>query len=154
MTIFDYKNPRLDEFNVTVQLRSESVDLYSFALDLSVDRYDAKELAMNTVTIAQVWHRRLGYLDAQSLYILRKRDGTGITFEGAVWDCNVCAVGKAQQLAHPKTANQKFNRPFQLCYEYLIGPFTPVTIGGYKYVSKVTDAYTKWTAVYLLTNKN
>ena len=36
----------------------------------------------------------------------------------------------------------------------LDGPFTPVAIGGYKYVSKITGEYTKWTAVYLLTNKN
>ena len=35
-----------------------------------------------------------------------------------------------------------------------MGPFTPVVIGGYKYVSKITDEYTKWTAVCLLTNKN
>ena len=34
-----------------------------------------------------------------------------------------------------------------------MGPFTPVAIGGYKYVSKITDEYTKWTTVYLLTNK-
>ena len=35
--IFDYKNPRLEGFNVTVPLRSESGDLYLFVLDLSVD---------------------------------------------------------------------------------------------------------------------
>ena len=153
-TIFDYENPRLEGLNVTVPLGSESGDLYSFVLDLNVDRYGAKELAMNAVTNAQVWHRRLGHLHAQSLDILRKRDGTGIAFEGAISDCDVCAVGKAQQLSHPKTANHKVSRTFQLCYGDLIGPFTPVAIGGYRYVSKITDEYTKWTAVYLLTNKN
>ena len=35
-----------------------------------------------------------------------------------------------------------------------MGPLMPVDIGGYKYVSKVTDEYTKWTTVYLMTNKN
>ena len=83
-----------------------------------------------------------------------KRGGTDITFEGAVSDCDVCAMGKAQQLAHPKTVNHKVNQPFQLCYGGLMGPFTPVVIGGYKYVSKVTDECIKWTAIYLLTNKN
>ena len=34
-----------------------------------------------------------------------------------------------------------------------MGPFTPVAIGDYKYVSKITDEYTKRTAFYLLTNK-
>ncbi|CAM9583594.1 unnamed protein product, partial [Ascophyllum nodosum] len=99
---------------------------------------------MNAVTDAQVWHRRLGHLHAQSLDVLRKRDGTGIAFEGAVSACDVCAVGKTQQLAHPKTANHKVSRSFQLYYGDLIGPFTSVAIGGYnKYVSKITDEYTK-----------
>ena len=61
---------------------------------------------------------------------------------------------KDQQLAHSKTANQKANRPFQLCYGDVMGSFTPVAIGSYKYASKVTDEYTKQTAVYLLNNKN
>ena len=65
VTIFDYENHRLEGFNVTVPLRSESGDLYSFVLDLSADRYGAKELAMNAVTNAQVWHRLLGHLHAQ-----------------------------------------------------------------------------------------
>ena len=109
---------------------------------------------MNTIANAQMWHRRLGYLIAPSLTILRKRDGTGITFEETVSDCDVCAAGKAQQLAHPKIANHKVNLPFQLCYGNLMGPFTPVVIGGYKCVSKVTDEYTKWTTVYMLNSKN
>ena len=107
---------------------------------------------MNAVANAQ--HRRLGHLHAQSLDILRKRDSNGITFEGAVSDCDVSAVGKAQQLAHSKRANHKVNRPFQLWYGDLMVPFTPVAIGSSKYVSKVNDEYTKWTAVYLLTKKN
>ena len=34
------------------------------------------------------------------------------------------------------------------------GPFTPVAIGGYTYISKITNEYAKWTTVFLLTNKN
>ena len=45
-------------------------------------------------------------------------------------------MGKAQQLSYHKSANHKVNRPFQLCYVYLIEPFMPVTIGGYTYVGK------------------
>ena len=35
-----------------------------------------------------------------------------------------------------------------------MGPFSPMVLGGYKYVSKISDEYTKWTTVELLTNKN
>ena len=95
-------------------------------MGLNADRYDVEELAMNAVANAQVWHRLLGHLHAQSLVILRKRYGTGITFERVVSDCDACAVGKAQQLAHLETINHKVNQPFQLCYVDLIGPCTPV----------------------------
>ena len=133
-------------------LLGESSDRYSFVLDLSTDRYGAKELTMNAVANAQVWHRWLDHLHTQSLDILRKRDGSGITFERAVSDCNVCAVAKAHHLSPPETANHKINRSFQLCYGDLMGRLTLVAIGGYKYVNKITDKYTKWTAVYLITN--
>ena len=132
----------------------ESRDLYSFVLDLVADGYGVSEPAMNAVTNAQTWHRRLSPLHAQSVDILRKRDGTDITFKRAVSDCNIWAVRKAQQLAHLKTANHKVNGPFQLCYRDLVEPFPSVAIGGYKYVSKVTDKYTKWAAIYVSPNNN
>ena len=64
ITIFDYENPRLKESNVIVPLRSKSGDLYWFVLALTANRCGAKELAMNAVANAQVWHRRLGHLHA------------------------------------------------------------------------------------------
>ena len=114
VAILDYENSRLKGFNATVPLRSESGDLYLFVLNLSADRYGAKKLAMNAVVNAQVWHRWLGHLYAQSLNNLRKRDGTGTTFEELSRTATF-AVGKGQQFAHPKTANHKVSRPFQLC---------------------------------------
>ena len=84
---------RLEGFNVIVLLRGESGDLYLLVLDLSADRYGAKQLDVNAVTNAQMCHGRLPYFQAHSLDILPKQDGTGITFEGSVSDCDVCAVG-------------------------------------------------------------
>ena len=67
MTILDYEKPGLEGINVTVPLRSESGDLFSFVLDLSADGYGTKYLAINAVATARVWHRRLGHLHAPSL---------------------------------------------------------------------------------------
>ena len=36
-TILDHESPRMEEFNVTVLLRGESGEFYSFVLDLSAD---------------------------------------------------------------------------------------------------------------------
>ena len=72
VAIFGHENSRLEEVNVTVPLRSESDDLYSFVLDLSADGYSVKELATNAVANAQVRYRRLGHPHLRSLDILRK----------------------------------------------------------------------------------
>ena len=153
--IFDRENPRLGAFGVTLPLRGKQDYLYSFVLDLSADAYGATELAMNAVSKAQVWHRRLGHLNKRSLELMQWHGGNGITFDGTIADCDVCAVGKGQQLAHPKKAQHAgITRPFQLCYGDLMDPFTPEAYRGFKGVSKITDQFTRWTAAYLLERKS
>ena len=150
VSIFDRENPRLEAFGVTLPLRGEQDDLYSFVLDLSADVYAATELAMNAVSNAQLWHRRLGHLKRRSLKLMQRHDGNGITFDGTIEDCDVCAVGKRQQLAQ----HAGITRPFHLFYGDLMSPFTPEAYGGFKYVSKITHHFTRWTAVYMLENKS
>ena len=155
ISIFDRENPRLEAFGVTLPLRGEQYNLYSFVLDLSADAYGTIELAMNGMYNAQLWHRRLGHLNRRSLELMQRHDGNSITFDGTIADYDVCAVGEDQQLAHPKSAQHTdIPRPFQLCYGDLMGPFTPEACGGFKYVSKIVDQFTRWTAVYLLENKS
>ena len=36
----------------------------------------------------------------------------------------------------------------------LMGPFKPAARGGYEYVSKITDLFTKWTVVYMFCTKD
>ena len=69
-------------------------------------------------------------------------------------DCDVCAVGKSHQLAHRKTADHKVNLPFQLVFADLMGPLIPEALGGYEYITKISDEYTKWTETYLLNSKH
>ena len=52
VSIFTRENARLEAFGVTLSLRGEQDDLYSFVLDLSADANGAAELAMNAVTNA------------------------------------------------------------------------------------------------------
>ena len=86
---------------------------------------------------------------------MQLHDGYGITFDSTIADCDVYAVGKGQQLAHPKKAQHaRITRPCQLCYGDLMGPFTPEAYGDFKYVSKITNQFTRWTAIYLQENKS
>ena len=86
---------------------------------------------------------------------MQRRDGNGVTFDDSIDHCDVCAVGKSHQLAYPKKAKHAdITAPFQLVYGDLMGPFKPAARGGYEYMSKITDQFTKWTAVYLLCTKD
>ena len=35
-----------------------------------------------------------------------------------------------------------------------MGPSTPKAYGNFQYINEITDQFTKWTAVYLLTKKS
>ena len=86
---------------------------------------------------------------------MQRLDGNAVTFGGLTNHCDVCAVGKSQQLAHPrKIKHADITASFHLVNADLMVPFEPAARGGYEYVSKITDQFTKWTAVYLLCTKN
>ena len=155
VSIFDFDNPRLELSGITVLLRAEDDDVYSLVFDLSADSHGGKELAMSAMTNAQLWHRRLGRLNKRSLELMQGRDDNGVAFDGSIDHCNVCGVGKSRQLAHPKKAKHTdITMSFQLVHGDLMGPFKPAARGGYEYMSKITDQFTKQMAVYLLCTKD
>ncbi|CAM9927547.1 unnamed protein product, partial [Sphacelaria rigidula] len=148
VSIFDMNNPRLETNNLTVPLQELESDLYFFSLELS-NGNDASGLALQAVDAAMLWHRRMGHLNSNSLNLLKNVGSNGVDFGGAVLDCDICAVGRSHQLAHPKTANNKVQRAFQLFITDLMGPIMPEVLGGFKYVCKIFDEYTRWTEIYL-----
>ena len=155
VSIFDFDNPRLELSGTTALLRAKDYDLYSLVFDLKANSHGGKELAINAMTNAQLWHRRLGHLNKRSSELMQRHDGSGVTFDGSIGHCDVCAVGKSDQLAHPKKAKHaNITAPFHLVYGDLMDPFKPAARGGYEYVKKITDQFTKWTAVYLLCTKD
>ena len=94
-------------------------------------------------------------INKKTLEFMQRRDRNGITFDGPLADCDVCAVGKSYQLAHPKKAkNAEVEASFQVVYGDLMEPFTPAAYGGYRYVNKITDQFSRWPAVYLFCSKN
>ena len=103
---------------------------------------------------ADIWHRRLGNINLRSMELLRPKEGSGVEYTGTVSDCDICALSKSRHEAHPKKSTRTTTRPTQLIYTDLMGPFTPPAKGGYRYVSKFTDDYSRMKEVYLLRNKS
>ena len=151
---FNFDDPRLKLSGITVPLRAKNDDFYSLVFGLSADSHGGKELAMNAMTNAHQRHRRLIRLNKKSLELTQSCDGNGVAFDGSIDHCDVYAGGQRHQLAHPKNVKHaNVTVPFQLVYGDPMGLFDPVACEGYEYVSKITDQFTKWTAVYLLCTK-
>ena len=104
-------------------------------------------------TSASVWHRRLGHMNPRNMEVLRHKKGNGMEYTGTISGCDICSVTKSKQQAHPKKSTRKTTRPMQLVYTDLMGPFTPAAKGGYRFVSKFTDDYSRMKEIFLLKNK-
>ena len=103
---------------------------------------------------ADIWHRRLGHTNPRSTELFRRKEGNGVEYTGTVSDCDICALSKSRQQAHPKKSTRTTTSPMQLIYTDLMGLFTPPAKGGYRYVSKFTDDYSRMKEVYLIRNKS
>ena len=96
VSIFDMTNPRRETYNHTFPLQDLGHDLYSFSLDLAGGG-NGTELAMHASANASLWHRQQGHLTRKSLSLLNNLDNHGLSFDGPVPDCDVCALGKSDR---------------------------------------------------------
>ncbi|CAB1105885.1 unnamed protein product [Ectocarpus sp. CCAP 1310/34] len=99
---------------------------------------------------ANTWHRWLRHLNFRSMELLRKKEDNGVDFSDSMTPCDICAISKSRQLAHPEKTNRETTAPMQLVYTDNMGKTTPLAKGGFGYVSKFTDAYSWMKEIYLL----
>ena len=89
----------------------------------------------------------------QELDVLKKEPASGVDCTGDLRNCSTCPFGKSAQQPHPKQATYNVLRPFQLVSVDTLGPFTPRSLGGFKYAVKFVDQQTKWKEVVLMKDK-
>ena len=172
ITILRAGNPQI-KFNKNTYLRlnqhGKHAGMCSFDLSLpAVDGETLAKAAMSGETktstpgvalaaqvSADTWHRRLGHMNPANMELLRKTEGNGVEYIGAVSGCDICAVGKSIQKAHPGKTKHKTDGPMELVYSYtdLMGPITPAARGGFKYVSKFTVDFSRMNEIFLLKSK-
>ena len=140
VSIFDLDNPRLVLSGITAPLCEKDDDRYSLVFDLSAGSHEGKKLAMSEMANAQLWLRRLAYLNKRSFELMQRRNCNGVVCDGSINPCDVCAVRKRHQLAQPKKAKHAdITAPFQFVYGDLMDTFKPTVHRGYEYGSKITD---------------
>ena len=86
----------------------------------------------------------MGHINHRSLDVLRKEPASGVDYTGDLKNCSTCPHGKSAQRPHPKQATYKVLRPFQFVSVDTLDPFTPKSLGGFKYAVKFVDQQTKW----------
>ena len=73
-------------------------------------------MAPTALLRADIWHKRLGHMNPRHMELLRKVDGNGVDYTGAVTDCDICKVCKIVQKAHPRKDSHQTNGPMELVY--------------------------------------
>ena len=92
-------------------------------------------------------------MNPKNMDLLRKQEGNGVEYSDNTSLCDICAISKSKQLAHPKTTTRKTTRPMQLVYTDNMGPITHAAKGGYRCACKFTDDFSRMKEIYLLRNK-
>ena len=104
---------------------------------------------------ADLWYRCVGHMNRKRIDTRQRMPGSGVDYNGDIQACDVCAVGKSKQEAHPNQATYDVQHAFQLVTVDLMGPIKPAALGGYsyQYVTKFVDQHTKWKEIFLIKTK-
>ena len=164
-TILETGNPHLlfgSKTSLLLNQNEEDAGMCSFdvslrAMDGLTQGKSKKTPSTSSVTLAaqasaDTWHRRLGHMNPRNMKTIRKVNGNVVEYTATVSGCDICAVGKSTQKVHPKDQH-KTDEPTKLVYTDLVGHITPAARGGYKYVRKFTDDFSRLKEVFLLESK-
>lgn len=105
---------------------------------------------------AKLWHERYGHIGFNNLKKVAKMvDGIDPTKLELSDDriCHTCVEGKQTKLPHNQERTRA-KRPLQLIHSDVVGPITPETREGNRYILTFIDDYTHFTVAYLLKKKS
>lgn len=143
-----------DEPGYALALREEGTLYY---LDVTIDGgrgTSGRAYPVGRAESINLWHRRLAHCHRGILQAAAKIKEAGVILRDELSPCKTCNMQKSTQKKHPKTTSQTAELPGQRVYTDLLGKISPPAKGGYTYVSKFTDEYSRMNAVYLLKTKN
>ena len=83
--------------------------------------------------------------------MLRKKEGNGVDFTDPMSPCDVCAISKNRQHAHPKNTTRQTTAPMHMVHTDNMGQVTPTAKGGFQYVDKFTDTFSRMKEIHLVT---
>nr|GEV73208.1 hypothetical protein [Tanacetum cinerariifolium] len=120
---------------------------------------DLKGNDLLTVSSSQawLWHRRLSYLNFDTINLLSKNDiVVGLLKLKFVKDhlCSFCELGKAKRKSFHTKITSSSKRWLQLLHMNLCGPTRVASINGKRYILVIVDDYSKYTWTHNLRSKD
>ncbi|GJS50505.1 retrovirus-related pol polyprotein from transposon TNT 1-94 [Tanacetum coccineum] len=114
-------------------------------------------MAKATSSQAWLWHRRLSYLNFNTINLLSKNNiVNGLPKLKFVKDhlCSSCELGKAKRKSFHTKTTPSSKRWLQLLHMDLCGPMRVESINGKKYVLIIVDDYSRYTWTHFLRSKD
>nr|GFC77642.1 integrase, catalytic region, zinc finger, CCHC-type, peptidase aspartic, catalytic [Tanacetum cinerariifolium] len=115
------------------------------------------DLVQATSSQAWLWHRRLSYLNFDTINLLSKNDIViGLPMLKFVKDhlCSSCELGKAKRKSFQTKITPSSKRRLQLLHMDLCGPMRVKSINRRKYVLVIVDDYSRYTWTHFLRSKD
>ncbi|GJR13612.1 retrovirus-related pol polyprotein from transposon TNT 1-94 [Tanacetum coccineum] len=136
---------------------SRSTDLYSITLQDTTTPNPICLIAKATSSQAWLWHRRLSYLNFDTINFLSKNNiVTGLPKLKFIKDhlCSSCELGKAKRKSFHTKTTPSLKRRLQLLHMDLCGPIWVESINEKKYVLVIIDDYSRYTWTHFLRSKD
>ncbi|GJT44130.1 retrovirus-related pol polyprotein from transposon TNT 1-94 [Tanacetum coccineum] len=142
---------------ITIKTGSRGTDLYSISLQDSTTPNPICLMAKATSSQAWLWHRRLSYLNFDTINLLSKNNiVNGLPKLKFVKDhlCSSCELGKAKRKSFHTKTTPSSKRRLHLLHMDLCGPMRVESINGKKYVLVIVDDYSRYTWTHFLRSKD
>nr|GEY92292.1 retrovirus-related Pol polyprotein from transposon TNT 1-94 [Tanacetum cinerariifolium] len=136
---------------------SRGTDLYLITLKDTNSPNPICLMAKETSSQAWLWHRRLFYLNFDTINLLSKNDiVVGLPKLKFIKDhlCSSCELGKAKQKSFHTKITPSSKRQLQLLHMDLCGPMRVASINGKRYVLEIVDDYARYTWTHFLRSKD
>ncbi|GJU70685.1 retrovirus-related pol polyprotein from transposon TNT 1-94 [Tanacetum coccineum] len=136
---------------------SRGTNLYSITLQDSTTPNPICLMAKATSSQAWLWHRRLSYLNFDTINLLSKNNivnGLPKLKFVKYHMCSSCELGKAKRKSFLTKTTLSFKRRLQVLHMDLCGPMRVESINGKKYVLVIVDDYSRYTWTHFLRSKD
>ena len=97
---------------------------------------------------AILWHKRLGHLNFRDVENTSKTSIENSPF------CETCVLGKISKKPVPKVSENKATQKLERVFTDVMGPVSPSSIGGNRYVISFIDEFSGFSVVKYMKNKH